>query len=168
MKPHVVLVIWLLGLSVCLADDKPKQEKKRIWGRSHIGEALGDGKDTRLEGLDLTQGPEHLVGVFDLTRQREGTQLKIEGHLSKAGEFIPNVSLAVADRVDGNWIVVESSLSDRVDVTLTAAPHLQILFPRVQLDAFQPYVGKFKFCRVVLQTGESEVFPMVWLTEKGE
>jgi hypothetical protein len=92
----------------------------------------------------------------------------VKGHFNKRGEFSANVSLEVSDQEDGNWKIIESSVSDRVDVTLTGAQHIDALSIYVQLDAFQPYIGKSKFGRVVLQTGESEVFPMVWLTEKGE
>jgi hypothetical protein len=95
-------------------------------------------------------------------------QLVVKGHSNKRGEFTANVSLEVSDQKDANWKIIESSVSERVDLTLTGAGHIDTLFIYVQLDAFQPYIGKFKFCRVVLQTGESEVFPMVWLTEKGE
>jgi len=74
----------------------------------------------------------------------------------------------VSDRKDGNWKVIESSFSDTVDVTSTAAPQVNQLYLRLQFDAFQPYIGKFKYCQVTLQTGETDVFPMAWLTEKGE
>ena len=133
-------------------------------------ELAPDGKDTRLEFDGVSQGREHLMGEFVLERRIEGTvpQLAIQGHFNKMGEFTPNVSLEVSDRGDGNWKPIESSFSDKVDVTLTGAPHIDKLFMRIQLDAFQPYIGKFKFCRVALQTGESDVFPMAWLTEKGE
>jgi len=43
-----------------------------------------------------------------------------------------------------------------------------MLFIRIQFDAFQPYIGKFKYCQVTLQTGETDIFPMVWLTENGQ
>ena len=168
MKIPTVLVGLIVAPLICSAGNDSGQEKKRIWGRSYIVESVGDNRDTLLEGLHVTQGPEHLMGVFHLSRQREGAQLLILGHLNKAGEFVPNVSLEVSNRQDGGWTTIESSVSDKVDITFTAAPHVQKLYPRVQLDAFQPYIGKFKYCRVSLQTGESDVFPMIWLTEKGE
>jgi len=92
----------------------------------------------------------------------------IQGHFDKRGEFTANMSFEVSDREDGNWKRIESSFSDTVDVTLTGAPHIDALFFVVQFDAFQPYIGKFKFCRIALQTGESDVFPMAWLTEEGK
>lgn len=167
MNMRIVLVGLVASQILCLAEDKPAQKEKPIWGYSYIGESLGDDKDRRLDFGGVSQGPEHLVGQYSLTRQRDGTQLAIQGHLDKSGEFTPNVSLEVSDQEDGNWKTIESSFSDKVDVTLTAAPHVEHLFLRIQLDAFQPYIGKFKFCRVVLQTGESDVIPMAWLTEDG-
>ncbi len=169
MKRHILLVGLIVGQVACFAQDKPDGNKKRIWGASYHITQMGDDKDRRLEFFDISQGPEHLIGSCVLTRQKEGSpQLVMQGHLNKSGEFTPNVSLAVSDRADGNWKIIESSFSDKVDVTLTGAPHIDKLFIRIQFDAFQPYIGKFKFCRIALQTGESDVFPMVWLTEKGQ
>jgi hypothetical protein len=169
MKTRALLLGLIASQLLCFAEENPDQKQKRIWGASYIGERVGDGRDIGLEGLDVSQGPEHLLGGFTLARQREGvvTQLVIKGHLNKEGEFTPNVSLEVSDREDGNWKTIESSFSDKVDVTLTGAPHVDSLPIRIKLDAFQPYIGKFKYCRVALQTGESDIFPMAWLTEKG-
>lgn len=169
MKTRILLLGLIASQMLCLAQDKPDQKEKRIWGYSYHGHPLPDGKDTRLNFGGVTQeiDPEHLVGQYSLTRQRDGTQLAIQGHLNKSGGFTPNVSLEVSDQKDGNWKSNESSFSDKVDVTLTAAPHVEHLFLSIQLDALQPYIGKFKFCRVSLQTGESVVIPMAWLTEEG-
>jgi hypothetical protein len=167
-RARSLTILFLVATrALCLAQEKPDQKEKRIWGYSHIGEYLPDGKDTRLEFGGVSQDLEHLVGAFVLARQRDGAPLVIHGHLNKSGDFTPNVSLEVSDQEDGNWKIIESSLSDKPDVTLTAAPHTGHLFLRIQFDALQPYVRKFKFFRVVLQTGESDVTPMTWLTEEG-
>ncbi|MFZ1220284.1 MAG: hypothetical protein WAO00_13395, partial [Chthoniobacterales bacterium] len=113
------------------------------------------------------QEPDHLICTFLVKRKEFGAPLVIEGHLNKYGEFAANVSLEVGDQENGNWKQIESSFSKEPDLKLSVAPHLPNLLTRVQVDALQPYIGKFKFCRVVLQTGESEVVPMEWLTEKG-
>lgn len=169
MKTHILLVALLVGKMTCFGEDPPNRNEKRIWGRSLIGEAIPDGKDKRLDLFDISQSPEHLLGGLVLIRQVKRTtpQLVIQGHLNKMGEFTPNVCLDVSDREDGNWKTIHSSFSDKVDLTLTGAPHIDKLYIRIQLDAFQPYIGRFKYCRVVLQTGESDVFPMAWLTEDG-
>jgi hypothetical protein len=168
MKLYIVLIGLIVGPIACFGQDHPVTEEKRTWGASYHRTVEGDNKDRRLEFNDITQDPEHLVGSCVLARQKKGSpQLVIQGHLNKSGEFIPNVSLSVSDRADRDWKIIESSLADKVDVTLTGAPHINMLFIRIQFDAFQPYIGKFKYCQVVLQTGESDVFPMAWLTEKG-
>lgn len=169
MTTRILAFAVIASQMICLAQDKPDQKEKRIWGYSLHRHSLPDGKETRLSFGGLTQeiDPDHLIGQYSLTRQRDGTQLAIQGHLNKSGDFTANVSLEVSDQEDGNWKTVESSFSDKVDVTLTAAPHVEHLFLRIQLDAFQAYIGKFKFCRVALQTGESDVIPMAWLTEEG-
>ncbi len=168
MKTPILVVGLIVSQMLCLGQDKSGQNEKRIWARSYITESLGE-RNPRLELGDISQGPEHLVGMFDLVRNAKETvpQLVVKGHLNKRGEFTANVSLQVGDQQGGNWKIIESSFSDKIDVTLTGAPHIDTLSIYVQLDAFQPYVGQVKFGRVVLQTGESNVFPMVWLTEKG-
>lgn len=168
MKIHILFIGLILAQMACFGQDNPVKGEKRTWGATYYRTVVGDNKDRRLECGDFSQGPEHLVGSCVLARQGKGrSQLVIQGHLNAIGEFTANVSLAVSDRRDGNWKVIESSLAEKVDVTLTGAPHIDMLFIRIQLDAFQPYIGKFKYCQVVLQTGESDVFQMVWLTEKG-
>jgi len=169
MKTRVLLLGVIVTQITCLAEDKPAQNEKREWDRSYALIPVPDGKDRGIEFLNISQGPEHLVGTLVLERRIKATlpQLVIQGHLNKKGDFTANISLEVSDREDGNWKKVESSFSDTVDVTLTGAPHIDKLFFVVQLDAFQPYIGKFKFCRISLQTGESNVFPMVWLTGEG-
>lgn len=169
MKVNVLLFVLIVGRLVCLAEDPSNPIVKPIWGRSLIGEALPDGNDKRLDCDDISQGPEHLVVSCILTRQDAGTtQLVIQGHFNKRGEFTPNVSLEVSDREDRNWKTVESSFADVVELTLTGAPRINRLYTTIQVDALQAYIGKFKFCRIVLQTGEYNVFPLIWLTEKGE
>jgi hypothetical protein len=170
MKMRLLLVGLIVGRAISLGEEPKSQNDKAIWGRSLIGEAFPDGKDKRLALFDISQGREHLLGGFVLTREVEGTtpQLTIQGHFNTMGEFTPNVSLEVSDREKDNWKTIESSFSEKVDLTLTGAAHIDKLFIRIQLDALQAYIGKFKFCRIVLQTGESNVFPLVWLTQKGE
>jgi len=157
----------LIASSVISSDgDRPATEEKRVWGVTHF---ITREKFQPFEIDDISQGPDHLVGSGVLSREDKGIgRLAIQGHLNKVGEFTPNVSLAVSDRDDGNWKIIESSFSDKVDVTLTAAPHVNNLFIRIQFDAFQPYIRKVKFCRVTLQTGEADVFPMEWLQDPQE
>jgi hypothetical protein len=166
MKTHILFVGLMVGQIACFAQENSVTKEKRTWGATYWRTME---KAQRLELDDISQGPEHLVGSCVLTREEKGgSQLVVQGHLNKIGEFTPNVSLAVSDRKDGNWKIIESSLADKVDVTLTGAPHIGQLYLRIQFDAFQPYIGKFKFCQITLQTGEADVFPMVWLTENGQ
>jgi hypothetical protein len=164
MKIHILLIWLIVSPIACFAQDNPVAKEKRTWGAGYWRTML---KSQQLELSYISQGPEHLIGYGAVTRQKkESPRLVIQGHFNEMGEFTPYVSLAVSDREDGNWKVIESSLTDKVDVTLTGAPHIDQLFIRIQLDAFQSYIGKFKYCQVILQAGETDVFPMAWLTEK--
>jgi hypothetical protein len=156
----------IAGSVISFAGDRPATEGKRVWGVTRFSTRE---KFQPFEIDDISQGPDHLVGSGVLSRENKGIgQLAIQGHLNEVGEFAPNVSLAVSDRDNGDWKIIESSLSDKVDVTLTGAPHVNMLFLRIQFDAFQPYIRKFKFCRVTLQSGEADIFPMEWLQEPQE
>jgi hypothetical protein len=166
MKMYIVLLGLTAAQIASFAQDNPVTNEKRTWGATHWRTML---EFQPFEVDDISQGSEHLVGSCVLTREeKDSPPLVIQGHLNEIGEFTPNVSLAVSDQKDGNWKVIESSLDNKVDVTLTGASHIDHLYIRIQLDALQPYVGKFKFCRIALQTGETDVIPMAWLTEKGE
>jgi hypothetical protein len=166
MKTYIVLVGLIVSQIACFAQDNAVTKDKRTWEATHWRTVL---KFQPLELDVISQGPEHLVGTCALTREgKDSPPLVIQGHLNEIGEFTPNVSLAVSDQKDGNWKVIESSLDNKVDVTLTGASHIDHLYIRIQLDALRPYVGKFKFFRIALQTGETDVIRMAWLTEKGE
>jgi hypothetical protein len=164
---RILLIGLIVGQIACFAQDGPIPEEKRTWGTSY-SRTLEKFQPFEIE--DIGQGSEHLIGSGSVSREhKDSPPLVIQGHLNKLGEFTPNVSLAVSDRRDGNWKIIESSLADKVDVTLTGARHIDHLFIRIQFDAFQPYIGKFKYCQVTLQTGEVDVFPMGWLTpESGD
>ena len=170
MKTNL-LALCLVTLQVaCLAQDNGSSKEKRQWWRSYTGESIPDGKDRRLEFSGIGQGAEHLEGTFYLIRvnKRSYPIVLIKGHLNKAGEFAANVSLEVSNQESGNWKEIESSLSKKVDVTLTAARHIDKLSIQIQLDALQPCIGTFKFGRITLQTGERAVVPLIWLTEQGQ
>ena len=129
MKTSVFLVGLLLSTMICLAQQESDQNERREWARSYSLHSAPDGKDTGLEVLHISQEREQLLGGFVLFRQRKGSepQLMIYGHLKK-GDFAANVSLEVSDQEDQNWKTIESSFSDKVDVTLTAASHIENLF----------------------------------------
>jgi len=170
MKTNL-LSLCLVALQItCLAQDNGNSNDNRQWWRSYTGESITDGRDRRLEFSGIGQGAEHLEGTFYLIRlnRRSYPIVLIKGHLNKAGEFTANVSLEVSNQENGKWKEVESSLSKKVDVTLTAGRHIDKLSIQIQLDALQPYIGTFKFGRISLQTGERAVIPLIWLTEQGQ
>jgi hypothetical protein len=105
MKTHISCIALIVGHIVCFAQDNPATKEKRTWGATHFITRL---KFQPLGVEDISQGPEHLVGSCLLTREKkESPPLVIQGHLNKLGEFTPNVSLAVSDRRDGNWKIIE-------------------------------------------------------------
>src|SRR2546423_12992572 len=115
MRTYFLFIGLVVGQIVCFAQDSLVPSEKRIWGATHFITRL---KFQPFEVQDISQGPEHLVGSCVLTREKkESPALVIQGHLDKIGEFTPNVSLAVSDRKDGNWKIIESSLAEKVDAT---------------------------------------------------
>jgi hypothetical protein len=169
---NIILVLLLiLGCQYSCLGQARSVENRKTWGRSIIGERIPDGKDKHLELVDITQEPVHLVGLVALTRDGDSTTapLVIQGHLDKTRIFSANLALEVSNEETKDWKSVESSLSDKIEVTLTAAPDIRMICILVQFDAFQPFIDKYRFGRITLQTGESTVFSLLLLTEdRGE
>jgi hypothetical protein len=84
----------------------------------------------------------------------------IEGIETSDGDFYPQVSFQVADNEQGSqWKTIEASISRPGKSTkLTVAPKSASKALKVDLDVFRPYIGKGKYGRLLLKTGESAVF----------
>jgi hypothetical protein len=143
-----------------------------VWSRSYQltpGPLSGD-SHSGLNLLIVQQDPALLWALMVLERRVPGSAsgLVLAGHLKKDGAFAANVDVAVSEREDSGWKSVYSSLKEPADVRLVAAPHIEKLYFEVPLNAAQEFLNAAKFCRVRLQTGESFVFPIVWLTPTGK
>lgn len=160
---NLLFVLLLITASqiTSVAQNSPVGNR-RTWGRSIVGDRIPDGKSKHLELLDITQESAHLVGLFALSRDGDATMppLAVQGHLDRAGIFTANVALDVSNEMGGGWKSIESSLSEKVEARLTVAPETSSVSILVQLDAFQPYIEKYRFARVALQTGESTTFSL--------
>jgi hypothetical protein len=168
MDSKLLLLVMLGGQITCFAQSVPCEDGKRLWGRSIIGEAIPDGKDRRLELTDISQESVHLVGMFALSQQGNASApspLLIQGRLDRAGLFTANVALEVRNEETEEWKSIQTSLTNKIEATLTAAPGIPSICILVQLDAFQPYIGKYRFGRLTLQTGETTLFSLLLLTE---
>ena len=143
-----------------------------VWSHSYQltpGPLSGDSY-CGLNLLSVNQDPTLLWARMVLERRVPGStsDLVLVGHLKKDGAFAANVDVAVSEHEDSGWKSVYSSLKEPPDVRLIAAPHIENLFFEVPLDAAKEFLTAAKFCRVRLQTGETFVFPIVWLTPTGK
>ena len=132
-KTYIFLIGLILTQEFCLAEDPAKPDDKRTWFSTSYMRELAIEQSLTL--YHVSQDSEHLLGDFSLSRKAKEVdrQLVIQGHLDKSGEFAPNISLAVSDREDGTWKIIESSFSDKVDATLTGGRHIDKLYIRIQL-----------------------------------
>lgn len=166
MTLRILAVILLVTAVSSFAQVRRDDNSKQLWGRSVISERIPDKKSRHLELQDITQEAVHLVGLLALSKDSSGgAGLVVEGHLDKAGTFVANASLEVSNDETKNWESIESSLSNTIELTLTASRKVSSVGIPVRLDAFEPYIGKYRFGRVVLQTGEAAVFSLLELTE---
>jgi hypothetical protein len=160
----------ILAAVVLLSELSCAQDSPKTWssGLFWEGKAGKDGK--RLELMKVDQDEVHLSGTLSLYQVlspgQKGSPLVIYGHQGFDGLFAPNVSLQVRNG-EGEWQTVESSFAEPPTATLTIAPGAELIGVRLVLDAFHPLIGKFRFGRITLQTGESMQFPLSILLGPG-
>jgi hypothetical protein len=92
----------------------------------------------------------------------------IEGIRTADGQFWPHVKSQVASKLAGNWKTI-AGLPRRGDaVTITIKPGENNMNLMVGLDTFQPLVGRYKFGRVILRSGETATFELKDLSSSGK
>jgi hypothetical protein len=168
----VIGAVVLGAMVESFASDEKKSEDSDSWGWGHS--IIFEHLPTNGPVLELNSVEQEAIGFFgDLGLSQRGTDVKkrpaliVRGHPARDGTFRPNMEFAVSNDGKNGWVVIESSFSDDPFATLTLdAVNKQIQF-HIELDAFKPMIGKYKFGRIKLQSGESTVFPLRELTKQG-
>jgi hypothetical protein len=80
----------------------------------------------------------------------------------KIGIVWPHVELQVQDNVTEKWILVRKSSTSGKNISVTVKPGSdQDLF--VELDAFKPFLGRFRIGKIVLSNGQESQFELKYL-----
>jgi hypothetical protein len=150
------LFLIVSAVSFAATADTPKH-----WVRG-----IGAGKKFVISTVGIRVGAESngLIGTCFYTNYREKGQFSrlviIEGTRMRNGTFWPIVSLQVANDLTGHWRTIGRS-SSREKVARLAIQSNGTTEPLyVDLDAFRPMMGKFKYGRVALKSGEEAIFKL--------
>ncbi len=84
----------------------------------------------------------------------------IKGMKKADGEFYPYVTMQVANEAARGWKTIGRFLNGTRTVTITVEPKGVSKTLMVDLDAFRPLIGRFRYGRIVLKTGESSEFEL--------
>ncbi|OLE55146.1 MAG: hypothetical protein AUG51_04705 [Acidobacteria bacterium 13_1_20CM_3_53_8] len=87
----------------------------------------------------------------------------IEGVETSGGDFYPSVTNQVANDPKGKWEIIKRSVPPGKAATTKVQAKARSKPLTLDLDAFVAMMGKFKYGRVVLKTGDSAIFDLDYL-----
>lgn len=99
---------------------------------------------------------DHVYGLCVFTNVTPAL-VAIDGTETPDGEFYPNVALQVANDEEGEWRALDPSSHPGKKAALTIEAKQVSKSLMVDLDAFRPMIGKFKYGKIALRTGEAAV-----------
>jgi hypothetical protein len=112
-----------------------------------------------LELVLITGQDDHVSGLL-LYHNAKPALITIDGAETPDGEFHPDVVLEVGQSKNGKWQIVESLSKQGKKSTITVQGQQASKSLIVKLDAFRPMIGKLKYGRIVLKTGEAVIFEL--------
>lgn len=132
------------------------------WSRSMIDVGTRPADQAVFETLELINVggvDDHVYGlcVFYNIKPR---LVALNGTKSSDGEFYPYVVLQVANNERGKWQTVEAPSNPGKISTLTVEAKRPSKSLMVNLDVFRPMIGKYKYGKITLKTGQSTVFKL--------
>jgi hypothetical protein len=112
----------------------------------------------------------HLFGTCIYFNQKEGpSQDRVTLEVQTDGdELWPLVELQVANDVKGPWKVIGSSGATGVIIKLKIDSEARSPQLRVDLEAYRPFIGKYRFGQIALKTGERAIFELADLSPPKE
>lgn len=133
------------------------------WGRSIIGERRST--DDPHE-VDLSEVNQQDLLIGDLTVKNKPSAEKgsrssvmvIEGHQNPDGRFWPRAELQVQKEKGGEWIKIGLSGNEPPASQLQIYIGTMVFGLRINLEPFKAHLGKFRFGRIVLSSGDEAHF----------
>jgi hypothetical protein len=117
----------------------------------------------RQEGSDL-------VGICSYYNYAVADQIPrnavIDGVRAGDGRFWPRVESQVANDLKGGWLTIAGHLIIGSPERILVEPEQTYSTFCVDLNSFKKLIGKYKFGRIVLKTGEATIFELKDLLPK--
>jgi hypothetical protein len=156
--PSSSLALWFLTTLVAKAEDS--------WTRG-IGGGIFGVADIKVEAFELNTVSKdgrtgHMSGtcIYD---NRSPALVALKGTETSYGDFYPNVINQVGNDKNGEWKTIRRPAVHGKAKTLTVPVKTSSKLLTVDLDAFVPTIGKFKYGRLLLKNGESAIFELNYL-----
>ena len=107
------------------------------------------------------------LSYYQTANQKPAVRV-IEGTRTKDGIFWPYVTSEVKDEKTGLWSTLPAPSWNGTPETVAIKPEKSCLEMQVVLDHFKAFIGKQKYGRVVLKTGEAATFELKHLSPSNE
>jgi hypothetical protein len=155
-RVFIIVVASYLSLSVPTASAG--------WVHNFLGVPLGTFQPFKITGIESSEEGDHVIGKFSFVNYKEGEKppapVMINGGKKSDNTFWPDVVAQVADD-DDNWKAIgKPSTSGTITVSLMVPAKVDPERFYVNLDIFRPIIGKKKYGRIVLETGDSAIFEL--------
>ena len=150
-------ILWLILAALLVTDAGGSRADSwvRRAGGCYASEASWE--PFMMDTIGSTSG--HLIGTASYHEYR-ATHLPvtIEGRLDSDSQFWPSVTAQVANDMKGEWKAIETNPPPGRAAIFTVTPSSANIMLHVDLDAFQPFIGKMQFGRMVLKNGVAAAF----------
>jgi hypothetical protein len=157
----LVLLLGIIGIA--------QAENQSLWSRGVSGQSLDKNDPAfRFVLTFVRQEPSHLLGICAYenysVRGSSPRVAIIEGIKTADGVFWPDLKLEVSNELSGIWTEVGKSATNGQRVAIRVKPKNINMGLTANLDRFQPLIGKYKFGKLTLKTGEAAVFELSLLS----
>lgn len=166
----VMLEVKALCLVLCLGFTGVTQaENQSLWSRGVSGQPV-DKNDPAFRFLltFVRQESSRLLGICVYENYSiSGVSARvaiIDGVKTADGVFWPDLKLEVSNELGGMWTDIGKSSTHGQRVALRIKPKDINMGLTANLDRFQSFIGKYRFGRLTLKTGEAAVFELSLLS----
>ncbi len=169
----ITLRSLLIGLTFFAASSHSRSgtDDCEWWSRGILAQPSVDpAVDNRFTLFQVTGRHCHLTGklsYYQTENQNPAVKI-IEGTRTKDGIFWPYVTSEVKDEKTEMWSALPAPAWNGHPETVTIKPKESCLEMQVVLDHFKAFIGKHKFGRVILKTGEAATFELKHLSPSNE
>ena len=141
----------------------------QYWGRSIINERTSTDATREIDLTDVAQRDILIGGLAVKNKSPEelksrGSVIVIEGHQNDDGTFWPTAELQAQKEKGDQWTTVGVSGNGPPITQLKIYTGTIVDGLRINLDPFKPLLGKFRFGRIVLKSGDEAEFLLDDLT----